>query len=47
MTRSSRLRKTANLPKSVQHQLSMYMVAAGAAGVGMLALARAAEAKIV
>jgi hypothetical protein len=47
MKRSSRPRKTANLSASVHHQLNMYAVAASAAGVGMLALAQPAEAKIV
>ena len=40
-------RKTANLSESVHHQLSVYALAAGAAGVGMLALAQPAEAEIV
>jgi hypothetical protein len=35
------------LSKSVHHQLKMYALAAGAAGVGALALSQAAEAKIV
>lgn len=47
MKRSSRPRKTASLFESVQQQLNMYALAAGAAGVGMLALAQPAEAKIV
>jgi hypothetical protein len=45
--RSSRPRATAKLSESVHRQLSSYVLAAGAAGVGVLALARAAEAKIV
>jgi hypothetical protein len=47
MTRSSRLPKTANLSESIHHQLNMYALAASAAGVGMLAVAIPAEAKIV
>src|SRR5208337_4365554 len=35
------------LSDSVHHQLSMYALAASAAGVGMLALAQPAEAKII
>jgi hypothetical protein len=45
MNRSSTLRKTACLSKSVHQQLNMYAIAAGAAGV--LALAGPAEAKII
>jgi hypothetical protein len=37
----------ANLSDSIHHQLNMYALAASAAGVGMLALASPAEAKIV
>jgi hypothetical protein len=40
-------RKTANLPASTNHQLQMYALAASAAGMGMLASAQSAEAKIV
>jgi hypothetical protein len=40
-------RTPANLPESVYRLLSSYALAAGAAGVGMLALARSAEAEIV
>ena len=47
MKRSSRPRRTAELPKSLHHQLKMYALAASAAGVGMLALSPPAEAKIV
>jgi hypothetical protein len=47
MKRSSRPRATAELPKTLHEQLNMYAVAAGAAGVGLLALAQPAEAKIV
>jgi hypothetical protein len=45
MTRSSWLRKTTNLPKSVQHQLNSYALAATAAGAGLLV--QSTEAKIV
>jgi hypothetical protein len=47
MARSSRSRKPARLCESVLHQLNLYALAAGAAGVGMLALAQPAEGKIV
>jgi hypothetical protein len=48
MKRSFGSRKAAsNLPESVHHQLNMYALAAGAAGVGMLALTPRAEARIV
>lgn len=47
MLRSSRPRKKVNLPESIHQQLNMYTRAAGAAGVGMLALATTAQAKIV
>jgi hypothetical protein len=40
-------RKPANLSDSVHQQLNMYALAAGAAGVSLLALPRTAEAKIV
>jgi hypothetical protein len=40
-------RTPSKLSNSVHHQLNMYTVAASAAGVGMLALAQSAEAKIV
>jgi hypothetical protein len=40
-------RPTSDLSESVQHRLNMYALAASAAGVGMLALAPPAEAKIV
>ncbi len=40
-------RKTANLSESIHQQLSMYALAASAAGVGILATAQQAEAKIV
>jgi hypothetical protein len=40
-------RKTANLSDSIHHQLNMYALAAGAAGVGLLALPQQSEAKIV
>ena len=47
MKRPSAPRKTANLSQSVQQQVTMYALAASAAGVGVLALAQPAEAKIV
>lgn len=47
MKRSSGPRKTANLSESTHQQLTMYALAAGAAGVGVLAMAQPAEAKIV
>ena len=47
MKRPSRPRTTAELPDSTHQQLNMYAIAAGAAGVGMLALAQPSEAKIV
>jgi hypothetical protein len=47
MKRSTGPRNTANLSESVHQQLSMYALAAGAAGVSVLALAQPAEAKIV
>jgi hypothetical protein len=47
MQRLLRPRTTAQLSKSIHQQLNMYAPAAGAAGVGMLALAVPAEAKIV
>ena len=47
MKRSARSRKTANLSKSVTHQLNMYALSASAAGVGALALAQPAEAKVI
>jgi hypothetical protein len=40
-------RTPSNLPDSIYHRLNTYALAAGAAGVGMVALARSAEAKIV
>jgi len=40
-------RTTADLPESITRQLNMYVLAASAAGVGMLALVQPAEAKIV
>jgi hypothetical protein len=40
-------RKTANLSESIHQQLSMYALAASAAGVSMLALSQPADAKIV
>jgi hypothetical protein len=47
MQRSSGPRKTANLSESLHHQLNMYALAASAAGVGVLALTQAAEARII
>jgi hypothetical protein len=47
MKRSSGPRKTVNLSESVHQQLNMYAIAAGAAGVSVLALAQPVEAKIV
>jgi hypothetical protein len=47
MKRSPRPRKTATLSESVHHQLNMYAFAASAAALGVLAVAQAAEAKIV
>lgn len=47
MRRPSRSRRTVKLSDSVQRHLNMYALAAGAAGVGMLALAQPAEARIV
>jgi hypothetical protein len=47
MNPQSRQRKTATLSKTVRHQLNSYAIAASAAGVGALALAQPAEAKIV
>jgi hypothetical protein len=40
-------RTPSNLSDSVRHQLTMYALAASAAGVGLLASTQAAEAKIV
>jgi len=48
MSRSSGpLRTTAQLSEAVHHWLNMYALAAGAAGVGALALTQPAEAKVV
>jgi hypothetical protein len=47
MKRSPRPRATAELSKYLNHQLNKYAVAAGAAGVGMLAFVQPSEAKIV
>jgi len=47
MKRSSRLRWAADVSESVHQQLDMYAIAAGAAGVSVLALCQPAEAKIV
>jgi len=40
-------RVPSQLSESLHHRLNMYAIAAGAAGVGALALAQPAEAKIV
>jgi hypothetical protein len=47
MRPSSRPRKIANLSESVHQHLNMYALAAGAAGVGLAALAQPCEARIV
>ncbi|HWY59780.1 MAG TPA: hypothetical protein VNZ03_35280 [Terriglobales bacterium] len=47
MKRSSGPRKAADLSKSIHQQLNAYAIAAGAAGVSVLALAQPADAKIV
>ena len=47
MKRSPRSRKPANVSESIHQQLNMYALAAGAAGVGVLALAQPANARIV
>jgi len=48
MTRSSQpIKPVANLSDSVHQQLATYALAAGAAGVGLLALAQPAQARIV
>ena len=47
MKRSSRPRKAANLSESLNRQLKMYTLAAGAVGLGMLASTQSAEGKIV
>jgi len=48
MKKSSGTRKTSvNLSESISRQLNMYALAAGAAGVGVLALAQPVEGKIV
>jgi hypothetical protein len=39
--------KPAKLSESTNHQLHMYALAAGAAGVGVLAVAQSAEAKVI
>ena len=46
MKRSPRSRKPANLSESIHQQLNMYALAAGAAGVSVLALAQPSEAEI-
>jgi hypothetical protein len=47
MKPASQPRTAANLSESIHQQLTMYALAASAAGVGVLALARPAEAKVV
>jgi hypothetical protein len=47
MKRSPRPRETAKLSQSINQHLNMYVRAATAAGVGTLALAQVAEAKII
>ena len=47
MKHSSRPRATAEFPGSLHHRLNSYALAAGAAGVGVLAVAQPADAKIV
>jgi len=47
MKRSSQPRLAVELSKPLTHQLNMYALAAGAAGVGLLALSPSAEAKII
>ena len=47
MSRIPQPRKPTSLSDSLHHQLNMYALAAGAAGVGVLALSGPAEAKIV
>lgn len=44
---SARPRKTAHISNSLRRQVDMYTLAAGAAGVSVLALAGASEAKVV
>src|SRR5215813_7373274 len=47
MKRPSQPRAAAVLSKSLNHQLNTYALAAGAAGVGLLALSQPAEPKII
>jgi hypothetical protein len=47
MTSPSSPRKQVDLSQPVQRHLSMYVIAAGAAGVGMLALSQPAQGKIM
>jgi hypothetical protein len=47
MNRPSGLRNTAERSESVLHQLNMYALAAGAAGVSVLVLCQTSQAKIV
>jgi hypothetical protein len=47
MTFSSRPRETAVLSEPVLHRLNMYAIAAGATGVGLLAMTQSAEGNII
>jgi hypothetical protein len=47
MTRSSGPRMAANLSESVNHHLNMYVLSAGAAGIGMLTSVTPVEARII
>lgn len=47
MKRSYGPRKTSQLSDPLQHRLNMYALAAGAAGMGMIAIPSPAEAKII
>jgi hypothetical protein len=47
MKRSSGPRKAANLSESVNHHLNMYVLSAGAAGIGMLTSVTPVEARII
>jgi hypothetical protein len=47
MSSAPQSRKTFNIPDSLNRQLNTYALAASAAGVSVLALARASEAKVV
>src|SRR5580704_18153794 len=47
MKHAPRPRESARISHSIKQQLNMYALGAGAAGVGMLALAQPAEGRIV